>query len=283
MSWQWQEIAELEASHRVDEMAGIVTGAQRRFIVHAPPEAREQDVLSHASAPKPGDEHPRISGLVCLSVRARKRGPVWYVEADYGEVGIEIVGVNPLDRTPRITWTTVPHRVIVTEDVNGPIVNTAGDPFDPPLEVDIRLLAVEVQYNATSVPTWFLSYRHAINSTPWYIDGVVIPAYYARMDDLQVGPWQRHQSIWYREVSYRAIIGPEPWIPRILNAGYHELVYQDERVIKRPIIIEGSTPSQPIPLDMEGRAIKTPRPEDIIWRYVLVYPQLDFNALPGSG
>jgi hypothetical protein len=174
-------------------------------------------------------------------------------------------------------------RMPVWYDRDGnPIINTAGEPFDPPLEVDRKLPVVEVRVNMASVPAWILGYREAINSTAWSIDGLVVLAKCAMMDGIEVSELQVENNVAYREISYRAVIAPTAlgWQPRLLNAGYSELIGTAPNQKLVPIVIDGTTPSHPVPLDAYGRRIQKPTPENVVWLTFNVYSELDFNALP---
>lgn len=281
----WQEVHPLEGQYELDWQAGGSASFRRTWIVRSDVPVTEQAVLNDTGAPQIGQAHPRYEGAYCTRVHAAPQGPlVWQVEAEYqtpGRTGQQ--NPNPLNRPARIRWSTVVMRMPVFYDRDGkPILNTAGEPFDPPLEVDRKLPVVEVRKNLASVPSWILDYREAINSTAWTIDGVIILAKCAMMESVEVSEVQVENDISYREVAYRAVVAPTAlgWQPRLLNAGYSELVGSGNNQKLAPIVINGTTPSHPVPLDANGRRIPKPTPTNVIWLTFNVYPELDFNFLP---
>jgi hypothetical protein len=72
------------------------------------------------------------------NVRAQRLGPkLWHATVDYSTItpdaGQNVE--NPVDRAATVRWSSQSYQVPVTQDINGtPILNSAGDPFDPPVE-----------------------------------------------------------------------------------------------------------------------------------------------------
>ena len=287
MTLTWRAVHNREGQYNLDFRQGPSATFRRLWLVAAPAGTSEQTILGDSEAPKLGEELSEGSGIYCVQVRATPVGQtLWHVEAEYTTPGREEYrrrDPNPLNWAARIRWSAVVMRMPVWYDRDGnPILNTAGEPFDPPLEVDRKLPVVEVRVNMPYVPSWILGYREAINSTAWYIDGLIVAEKCAMMDSIEVSEVQVVNNIAYREVAYRAVIAPTllGWQPRILNAGYSALVgsAQDKQLV--PIVINGTTPSHPVPLDRHGRRIYKPTPENVVWLTFNVYPELDFNVLP---
>lgn len=78
---------------------------------------------------------------------------------------------NPVLRPPVIEWDTVTASVPATYDRDGnAIVNSAGDPFDPPLEVEEARLYLRVTKNQLSYDaTKYLSYHDTVNSKKFIV------------------------------------------------------------------------------------------------------------------
>jgi len=296
MALVWQEIRDRKGERTFDFVRGLGAALSQSWLVAAPADAAETDILSDAAAPKPGYAHPRVAGAYCTSVSCRQIGPFhWVVDAQYrtpdhdsSQDPQERQG-NPLEWIADIQWSTTSTRLSVWKDIWGnPILNTAGDAFDPPLEVDWNLLVINVKKNCPYVPAWVLTYRNAINSTAWLIDGLTVGAKQAKIDGLDISGW-RYNADWevaYREVSYRAALSPYPdgWQPQLLNCGYREKktikVNGEDKTVLAPITINGMSPSNPAPLDAQGKAIAEPSASNVVWLTFQVYYELDFNLLP---
>jgi len=284
---EWLEARKLSGEYTLDFRQGASASFRRTWLVRTEQGATEYNVLSDAGAPQLGHAHPRCSAAYCTRIEATPVGPYgWIVEAQYQTPTNEQGNQSqqpPLNRAARIRWGCTSVRMPVYYDSSGnPILNTAGDAFDPPLEIDVKLPVVSVSKNLSAVPAWVLSYRNAINSSAWYIDGLIILAKCARIDGLEISEWHYEQGVAYREVSYSAIISPTAygWQPRLLNCGYNEKKKVGDETKRMPILINGMAPSSPVLLDSQGQAIQNPTSNDAVWLTFNVYPELDFNSLP---
>lgn len=162
--------------------------------------------------------------------------------------------------TPAVVSYQWQERLIpVSKDLDDkPIVNTAGDPFDPPLEINVPILVKTIQVGLTpSEAATYLSpaFSRAVNAG--YYDGWepgyallqecnVDPAVYTDDDD---------EEIEYAVVTTRIAFDPLGYNPvKKLNSGYNEINDDDEKV---RILLPGdsSEASCPIPLDEDGKAL----------------------------
>src|SRR5690606_29650508 len=83
--------------------------------------------------------------------------------------GIE-VDPNPLDAPPDISWGgSELTQVTQTDAEDDPIVNSAGDLYDPLPERPVRGGEVEISINTSTNPaSWCTTYSYTTNNAEWY-------------------------------------------------------------------------------------------------------------------
>ena len=155
---------------------------------------------------------------------------------------------NPLLRPPEISWGTRAEAAVAEEDKDGePITNSAGIPFDPPLEVEERIAVLTVvknmaRYNGIQM----LEYIGRTNHARWLNQ----PAGKWRLADANADVViEEGIAFWKVRLvfEYRA----KGWKRRVLDAGYMQLndagdgwTYCTDEL--------GNRVSRPVPLDGFG-------------------------------
>ena len=143
----------------------------------------------------------------------------WTVTVVYDRQG------SPLTQHWEVNWGFARFQKAITKDVNGnAIVNSAGDPFDPPIEVDDdRPQLTITRYESSYSPTTAKTYKDAVNSDVVTIDGVTFPAYTLKITSIAA---QRVavNGTWYWRVTYTIEYRPETWRLQILDRGYRKKV-----------------------------------------------------------
>jgi hypothetical protein len=95
---------------------------------------------------------------------------VFKEEAKQAQKGGNQVDQNPLNRPPDISWSLTTYQRAVAFDASDgrPIMNSAADKFDPPIEIDdSRLVLVYSRNEATFTAQLALDYQDAVNSGVW--------------------------------------------------------------------------------------------------------------------
>lgn len=174
---------------------------------------------------------------------------------------------NPLNARPLLKWSSSTEEIACTHDRYGnPILNTAGDPFDPPLTRPYSTpIATITRTLATFDPDWIVQYKDHVNASTWMGNpaGTVLckeinaDAVY----DADWGwMWSQTLEFAFRPIIILAVGTPsKPWIlknavllagwaKQILNAGLRQLV---SGAVK-PINIDNAPISQPVPLKSNG-------------------------------
>lgn len=199
---------------------------------------------------------------------------------------------TPTLRPAEITWEGVPREVAIFRDrVGTPIVNSAGDPFDPPIVAVVFDLVATVEVNLTEVPVWLFDYQGAVNDTSFTIDGLTAQTGCALMGPVRISPKQEENGIVYRKVSmplhFRAKRddgdddAPEPWKLEILNTGLRQKLGSGKRVN----IYDDNVPPAPItaPWPLTEAGLRLPEGfavADLVYLTFDIHKRRDFNALP---
>lgn len=243
-------------------------------------------VLSSTGAgiPYRGLLHPTDAAAYCRSVRARNEGasPYWWtVTASYSTE--REINDSPLDDQAEITWGGEQFQEVVVFDKNSKaVLNSAGDPFDPPVMRDRTRRTVDIRFNAAVVPTWILDYEDAVNSSAILIDNFPVAAKAAKCGPVSVGPVKERNDIQYREVSVTIHLNKDLWTVQVLDQGFREKDTTDP-LLRNNIRNDGDSaePIVPVLLDGNGEALDDPSLSNAVFLSFDVYPEVDFTVFPG--
>lgn len=190
---------------------------------------------------------------------------------------------NPLDEPVKFRWGGSLYTKPVIKDRDGnATVNSAGDYFDPPPEIEVPSFQVNVQANVASVPLVVLTWAGRVNESSFTVDGVGVDAEAARIIALDIGEYQEKNDIGYRVFTYTIEFREEGWDLEMLDQGFR---IKDGDTLK-DILIEDedgtkNRPSAPVLLDGSGAKLTDPTPENAVYLTFPVYKLLDFSSLPG--
>lgn len=224
---------------------------------------------------------------------------VWEAECDYSnerqsqEEEQRQNQPTPHLRPTETSWEGVGREVALTRDRTGArIVNTVGDPFDPPLVTTVYDLVCTLSKNMTAVPVYLFDFQGSVNSSPFVIDGLTVETGCALFGPVRISPIQTESIYTFRNVQiplhFRAkrdaIDGddtpPEPWKTEVLNAGMRQKIGPD-----RINIYDDATPPMPItsPWPLAENGTRLPANYDLSALHYLVFDvhkRRDFNTLP---
>lgn len=206
----------------------------------------------------------------------------WIVTVQYGPYSALWCGggpkQNPLLQPIDVTWGMSKNEIVADMDLNGkPILNTAGDPWDPPImEDDPRPIMTVVRNEATWNLPLLVQYRNAINSDP-----------FAGFDPLFVRVLAMssksvcHQDVgWYYQSTYEfefkspqgQFVGKNGYRRTVYNQGMRAISQTSGQLITPSI--NGIPITHPIPLTRQGyRAKPTDAP---YWNVYQTHPELPF-------
>jgi len=239
-------------------------------------------VLQAAALPFLGQPYPNDPSSYCNSLRARNEGAspyFWTVTATYSNE--REASDSPLDDPIEYQWATEQFQEVADTDRNGQgIVNSAGDPFDPPIMRDNSRRTVTITSNEAFVPTWILSYQDAVNSDAINVDGLSVAAGQAKCQQVSVSPIRQRNDVTFRIVTLTIHLNNDGWGFKILDQGFRERD-DDNKLQQITNEADGSEPTAPVLLDGSGKAQTDPTVASAVFLDYDIYPSLSFAALPG--
>jgi hypothetical protein len=277
---------------RRGETAENITGRHTRvFVVQSGDfTLGSESVQAAAGVPRLGDTYVDANGntdvtCVCVLVRPEQDNldpGVWRVYAEYTTDAV----VTPTLMPCNISWTLERFTRAIYLDLNGAaILNSAGDPFDPPVIVDDSRLVCRVTRNELSYPlNAALAYKDAVNSDAFLsiiVAGAPIAPGLVKMANIGadlVNPLTGRFRYW--RVTYEMHVQLRGWQPKVLDAGFHTgflggILGFNRKLVRDPVSNEPL--SQPVPLDGLGNVL-APAAAPVFITYA-GYPTIAFNAL----
>lgn len=192
-------------------------------------------------------------GAICRSLEPRQISKyVYEVTAKYSSKpsDSEEQDPNPLLRPPDIAWSKATYGKPLAKDLDGkPVVNSAGQPYDPPVEIERTRQVLTITRNELAYDYDLAEeYADALNSDTFYGK----PAGRAKFA-MPVATWKWENGYEYWQVTYQIDFHPEGWALLLLDQGSYELVDgPDSTKVRKPIVDSGVTHSGLVLLDGEG-------------------------------
>lgn len=237
----------------------------------------------------PGAAHPNNSNAFCTGCRPNNdlgnRG--WIAPVTYSTK--KEMTQAPENDPIEISWDEEDIDVPVVKDRDGKaVLNSAGDPPDPPVMAPDSILIAKIELNAAAIPAYVKAYRKSINSDAFEIEGLLVNAKHARVRRMSLGKQKYRGSLPYRNISIELAItdnDEDDWEIRFLDAGYRRKVsdggsppaYTMEKIVNS----DGTEPTAPVPLDT-GQPIVDPTPDNVNFVEVGYYRLKPFiGNIPG--
>lgn len=234
---------------------------------------------SHPSLPSQWALHPEdsLAYLTQLTSEQDQNDPLlWRVTAEYSyytdtagqlatgnpAVDTQQAGQDPADReaspllrprdytvsTATRAWAIWQGWDTGTSTFTKPIVNSAGDPFLPPVEVEKPAAIVSIGLNSATPPTvaW-LNAVGSLNANSMVIGPYTVSAAQAKLTNVSAQRvYENGAAYWRWTVNFEL---RDNWEYKIMDAGRREL-YTAPTTHKRAIIdpVSGQAVSQPVPL-----------------------------------
>lgn len=241
---------------------------------------RAYHVGSHASLPAIGEVHPDDAGAWCTTLQVDPSDPWkgWTVTAEYSTE--RELAENPTNDPAEITWGYEQfQKPAITNYAGQAILNSAGDPFDPPIMIDDSRPHVTISKNLASVPVWITTYQDAINSGSFTVDGITVAAGLAKMQNITITRAQSRNGTSYRTVTFSIHLQKQGWSSKVLDAGFRQIGYGGSRENIRNGT-DDELPAAPVPLNGSGVALDDPDPATAVYRTDVIYESKDFSVLP---
>mgnify|MGYP006266280633 CR=1 FL=1 len=250
--------------------------------------ATPYDIGRNSYCPRIGQPYSGDPFSWCIDVNIELSAPKhgWTVTASYSSE--REISENPLDEPAKITWGSENFQEVAVADINGKLVlNSAGDPFDPPLMKDFSRRTATVTKNVSSVPSWFFQYEDAVNSSAFSIGGLTVATGKALCKKTSVSVAKVRNGIVYYEVTTELHFSKKGWKARGLDAGFRYKYFStaDSEYRRADIVTTNEQgveekPTAPVPLDGNGQIIKDPTPSNCVFLEFDICEALDFSQLP---
>jgi hypothetical protein len=268
---------------------GIVTSERVHLFSTDTPGDNESTIYAHGNCPKFGSVHPDTATMWCVDVEIINHAPYsgWRVTASYSSEREQ--AEDPLD-DPAIVgpWDSDSYQEVAEVDTNDELIlNSAGDPFDPPLMKDFSRRNVTVRKNVAAVPSWFLDYEDAVNSDVFTVGGLSIQVGKAKCKKTGVSEKKTRNGIDYYEVTTLIHFSKKGWKRRVLDVGFRQLSDDGLSRVKITVMSDADPPeaenvSAPVPLDGAGRVLADPTPATATYLEYDLDDSLPFSVLPLS-
>ena len=215
------------------------------------------------------------------------KGLIWKCVANYStrpltqEEQEQQTEPNPIFRQVKISWRSEQRSKVITKDRSGnPVINTAGDPFDPPPEMPWDTLVFHFRLNSAVPPFWVDEYLNSVNDAAINILGRPIPAGYAKFQNPSGGDQEQENGVFYYPVEWDISVDVQTWQLEILNAGMrHKPTAEAEPVAC--VDADKKEVTAPWPLDEAGKQITEPTISNVVVKQFDVYTPLNYSLLPG--
>lgn len=268
-------------------------------------------IETYVGIPKVGEPFPADYNARCVSVSPRSESfsPfIWLTTCTYRSKSADEGSppeFDPTDDRAVIRWNTETYQRVchkaywstTTADDANPrptvspttpeigVVNSAGDPFDPPVMIDDCRFGVSVTKNLSTVPIELLSYVNSINDAEITIDNVDIELRRLKVMSVSVSDWKERNWTDYREVNVAFSVATVDHIPQQLDQGFRQKVQltsgENEGEYRRKNITneDGSQPNAPVLLNGMGEPLVDPSLDNAVFVELGVYPERDFDDL----
>lgn len=211
-------------------------------------------------------------------------GLQWQVTLGYSWYNVNYAGggpsQSPLLMPIDVSWGLRDHETVLDVDVNGnAVVNTAGDPFDPPVVIDDpRLVMTVVRNESVFNIGWVVAYRNAVNSDPF---AGFDPLFSKVLNISSKSQWHQDAG-WYYQTTYEFEFLTSQINNNTSNGYRQNLVSQGFRAISsvtgKPyqITLKGQPVNAPMLLDKNGflQGVNDP-PYFVTYQG---YPELPFDV-----
>jgi hypothetical protein len=213
----------------------------------------------------------------------------WDATVNYGPVNpLEITPTgNPIDQpiNPSFQWTIFedPVDVAITGKnadgsyIFGPVINSAGVPFDPTIVRDQLRGTIRVSQNVLppyQVATYF-NYGNCINndSVPW--NGFAQFTVKLTPPNMPEKLYSQYLNRVYYRLDYEFVFNPAGWNATPIDRGYTYLDSASGEQVKI-LDLNGQPVSQPTLLNGSGLVLLNPTPENIVSFNFQVYNDINF-------
>jgi hypothetical protein len=234
------------------------------------------EVGSHPDAPRIGQAF-RDAWCISSTPSCIEPWKGWSITAEYSSE--REMNEDPTQDPIQIrVYTEQFQKPAVFNKDNQLIVNSAGDPYDPPPMMDDSRRVLSLSRNVPYCPSWVLDYQDAVNSDTFTALGVTYAIGTGKVQSVSLSNAQKRNNIDFHTLEILIHLQRDGWILKTLDAGFRELNYSGE-LINILNAGDGERVSAPVPLNGSGAALANPSPTNNVLRSDVVYNTQPFSVL----
>lgn len=196
---------------------------------------------------------------------------------------------NPVDRRPRFWLEDRTEQVPAVKDKDGkPILNSARDPYDPPIPKDSRLFTLLGRINVLDLPDWLFEWGTVVNSAAVkiYFSPTKFRTCAARtlkFISCPIPEEKKEDNYTFFELRPRFEYNHATWDAKPLDMGLRILNGSDEQ---EDILIPDTDginrrPTAPVHLNGSGAQLNPVTVDTVVTRTHKIYEEKDFTVIPG--
>jgi len=279
----------------------------------------EADILAANVLPNRGDVFSENAYLAAYQIKLKREDlnpTIWRATVTFKTDSLDPkekdkqLYPNPMERPAVVEWDSVSYPVPAATTVEdytppgeteavkagSPVVNSAWDPFDPPVEKTEYNWTCTVSKFVPEAPTWLLDIPGTVNDGPFTVGGLPIAEGAARITSLRIGSLQRENGYTFVELKFgiefrrkreprtTGEVVPDPWILELENMGYNERPVSSYQSMGSQLlrIVDGNNKPVPNPvyLTADGYEATSVTPTTSVKRHFKIYRTSDFSQLP---
>jgi hypothetical protein len=234
------------------------------------------EVGSHPDAPRIGQAF-RDAWCISSTPSCIEPWKGWSITAEYSSE--REMNEDPTQDPIQIrVYTEQFQKPAVFNKDNQLIVNSAGDPYDPPPMMDDSRRVLSLSRNVPYCPSWVLDYQDAVNSDTFDALGVTYAIGTGKVQSVSLSVAQKRNNIDFHTLEILIHLQRDGWILKTLDAGFRELDYSGD-LINILNAGDGERVSAPVPLNGSGAALASPSPTNNVLRSDVVYNTQPFSVL----
>lgn len=294
------------------EHQGVARLETERHLLVETNDKSDTEITIYASGLIPGylSPHPQLSRATVRRVRMKREGGeaslfwravISYSTAPFDEQQLQFAeesNLSPLDRRARLSLEAVSTRkfdekgYLIDKDTGlpaaekTPILNSAGEPFEPSPghDIDWSQWLVNIEKNVDQWPLWLTDYENSINDSVVVIATRVFLPATLKLERMRLSDLKNENNIQFYTLSFSLRYDSGGWDQEWLDQGFNEreIVPGTTTAKLVPIYVKGGEPARPQLLDGYGAKLefdengnRTP-----VYRKYRRYEAKDFNILP---
>ena len=189
---------------------------------------------------------------------------------------------DPVQQPPRFRFSATRITKLADTDADDePVINSVGDPYNPPLEKDATsvMFIVTVNQENPDFANIFNNWVDHINTNDWGW----FPARTMKLCPVNLPDrlYSQFNNRLYYPMEFQFEFNPDTWDKDVLNQGFREINTSDSTGASlRNVLIEGQPATDPVLLSADGAWLQPPvDKEDVVFNHHKIYKDFNFSEM----